>query len=117
MSNISQRISLARKARGLSQELLAERMKVSRGACGHWERGKALPNTEHLTELATILNIRMEWLATGKGDMNATHQISEPSDSGYALSTHDEETKEIAELYFRLPKRKRKIILDLLREL
>lgn len=117
MSNISQRISLARKARGLSQELLAERMNVSRGACGHWERGKALPSTEHLTELATILNVRMEWLATGKGDMNATHQISEPSDAVYALSAHDEETKEMAELYFRLPKRKRKIILDLLREL
>jgi transcriptional regulator with XRE-family HTH domain len=117
MSTISQRITLARKTRGLSQELLAERMKVSRGACGHWERGKALPSTEHLTKLAMTLNVRMDWLASGNGDMETSHQISEPTDSHYVISIHDEETKEVAELYYRLPKRKRKIILDLLREL
>jgi transcriptional regulator with XRE-family HTH domain len=117
MSTISQRIILARKASGLSQELLAERMRVSRGACGHWERGKALPSTEHLTALANILNVSLEWLLAGKGDMNTNYQISEPSDSSYAISAQDEETKEVAELYYRLPKRKRKIILDLLREL
>ncbi|MFK7795269.1 MAG: helix-turn-helix domain-containing protein [Gammaproteobacteria bacterium] len=117
MSTIAQRILQARKACGLSQELLAERMKVSRGACGHWERGKALPSTDHLTQLANILNVRLEWLATGEGDINASHQISESPGNEYSISTQDEETKEVAELYFRLPKRKRQIILDLLREL
>ena len=117
MPTISQRITQARKMRGLSQERLAERMKVSRGACGHWERGKALPSTEHLTKLAIILNVPMEWLATGKGEMDAPHQISEPSSAHYITSMQDDETKKVAELFYRLSKRKRKIILDLLREL
>ena len=117
MSNISERIVLARKSRGLSQELLAERINVSRGACGHWERGKALPSTEHLTELANVLNVRLEWLLTGNGEMENSHQISEPTSNGYILSSQDEETKEVAELFYRLSKRKRKIVLDLLREL
>ena len=117
MSTIANRIALARKKRGLSQELLAERMNISRGACGHCERGKALPSTEHLTELAPILNIRLEWLATGKGEMEASHQISESSAPTYSIALEDDETKEVADRYYRLSKRKRQIILDLLREL
>ena len=115
MSNIAYRISLARKSRGLSQERLAERMKISRGACGHWERGKALPSTEHLTELSSILNVRLEWLISGNGEMQANHQVSEASAPAYIVE--DDETKEVAERYYKLSKRKRQIILDLLREL
>lgn len=116
MSTIAQRITQARKARGLSQEKLAERMKISRGACGHWERGKASPSTEHLTKLATILNVRVEWLASGKGSMEHTLEISETT-SHYALNIEDDETREVAERYYRLSKKKRQIILDLIREL
>ncbi|MDW3095406.1 MAG: helix-turn-helix transcriptional regulator [Gammaproteobacteria bacterium] len=115
MSNIAHRITQARKSRGLSQELLAERLKISRGACGHWERGKALPSTEHLTELSKILNVRLEWLINGEGEMQTNHQISEASVPAYIIE--DDETKEVAERYYRLSNRKRQIILDLLREL
>ncbi len=117
MSTIAERITYARKARGLSQELLAERMRISRGACGHWERGKALPSTEHLTELASILNVRLDWLMTGQGSMEAIQQISEASEAEYSIAFDDEETKEVAQRYYRLSKKKRQIILDLLREL
>lgn len=115
MSSIAHRISQARKSRGLSQELLAERLKISRGACGHWERGKALPSTEHLAELSSILNVRLEWLISGKGEMQATHQVSEVSAPSYIIE--DAETKEVAERFYRLSQRKRQIILDLLKEL
>lgn len=117
MSTIAERIVQARKNRGLSQERLAERMHISRGACGHWERGKALPSTQHLSKLATILNIRLDWLVTGQGDMEAIYQISDSPAPAYSLAVDDEETKEVVERYFRLSKKKRKIILDLLREL
>jgi transcriptional regulator with XRE-family HTH domain len=117
MSSIAKRIIEARKLRGLSQELLAERMNISRGACGHWERGKALPSTEHLTKLASILNVRLDWLANGHGNMDTTYQVNDSPTPHYAVAFKDEETKEVTERYYRLSKKKRQIILDLLREL
>lgn len=117
MSSIAERIIHARKTRGLSQELLAERMNISRGACGHWERGKALPSTEHLRKLAEILNIRIDWLISGQGEMEKHLQINESETAPYSISIGDEETKEVAERYYRLSKKKRQIILELLREL
>ena len=117
MSNIAERIIHARKKRGLSQELLAERMHISRGACGHWERGKALPSTEHITKLAEILNVRIDWLITGHGEMEPIHQIQESQAPAYSIAMNDDETREVAERYYQLSKKKRQIILDLLREL
>ncbi len=117
MSSIASRITQARKLRGLSQASLAERMKISRGACGHWERGKASPSTSHLTKLAQILNVQFEWLATGKGAMENIHRIEDSGKATYSVNLEDEETREVAQRYFRLSKKKRQIILDLLREL
>ncbi len=117
MSSIASRITQARKTRGLSQARLAERMKISRGACGHWERGKASPSTVHLTSLAQILNVRFEWLATGNGAMDTTYSVEESAPEKYSVNLDDQETREVAERYFRLSKKKRQIILDLLREL
>lgn len=117
MSSIAERIVQARKSNGLSQELLAERMHISRGACGHWERGKALPSTDHLTKLAKILNVRVDWLISGQGDMNPSIQVEESSTTYYSSNIGDEETNEVAERFYRLSKKKRQIILDLLREL
>ncbi len=117
MSTIAERIILARKSRGLSQELVAERMQISRGACGHWERGKALPSTDHLTQLAQVLNVRIDWLITGHGEMEQDYCVEESPSSPYSTAFTDADTKEVAERYYRLSKKKRKIILDLLREL
>lgn len=117
MSTIAERIKLARKNRGLSQELLAERINISRGACGHWERGKALPSTEHLSKLASILNVRLDWLMSGQGEMEPVQQIADSGVTTYSIACDDDETKEVTERYYRLSKSKRRIILDLLREL
>ncbi len=117
MTTIAQRIQRARKSRGLSQELLAERLQVSRGACGHWERGKALPSTEHLAMLASILNIRLEWLMSGVGSMETINHIADSPAQSYSTARYDVQTREVAERYYRLSKKKRQIILDLLREL
>ena len=117
MSSIASRIIKARKLRGLSQARVAERMKVSRGACGHWERGKAAPSTKHLAKLAQILQVRVEWLATGKGGIEAQYEIADSSTPSYSTWVKDDETNEVAQRFYRLSKRKRQIILDLLREL
>ena len=49
---LGQNIQNARRARGLSQEALAEKIGVSRQALGKWEKDTALPGLDNLQALA-----------------------------------------------------------------
>ena len=49
---LGQNIQTARRAKGLSQEALAERIGVSRQALGKWEKDTALPGLDNLQALA-----------------------------------------------------------------
>lgn len=53
----------ARKAAGLSQECLAERMGVERSTVQRWEAGHSTPQPGHRPELATVLSISHDKLA------------------------------------------------------
>lgn len=68
MGTLWGRILAARKAAGLSQEAVAERLGISKAAVSHWETGDTkdlkLPN---LFGLARILHVEPQWLATGEG--------------------------------------------------
>lgn len=61
-----ERIFQARKAKGMSQEDLAEAMGVSRQAVSKWETGDAMPDMEKLIALCRVLGLDMEYLALGK---------------------------------------------------
>lgn len=52
---LGQNIQAARKAKGLSQETLAEKIGVSRQALGKWEKDTALPGLDNLQALAAEL--------------------------------------------------------------
>ena len=52
---LGQNIQTARRAKGLSQEALAERIGVSRQALGKWEKDTALPGLDNLQALAAEL--------------------------------------------------------------
>ncbi len=54
---IGQRIAQFRKAKGLSQEDLAERVGVSRQAVSKWELDQALPDAEKIIALAAALGV------------------------------------------------------------
>ena len=45
---LGQNLQAARKAKGLSQETLAEQIGVSRQALGKWEKDTALPGLDNL---------------------------------------------------------------------
>lgn len=65
-----QRIRLARRHAGLSQQKLALAVGVQRSAVSHWEapQGKH-PTAAHLGEIAMTTGVQFEWLATGRGTM------------------------------------------------
>lgn len=60
-----QKISLARKAWGYSQEALAERCGVSRQAVSRWEQEAAYPETEKLILLSRVLDLSLDELLLG----------------------------------------------------
>ena len=61
---IGNRIKAARKAKGLSQEQLGEKLGVSFQAVSTWETGNILPDTDHLLALARELDMSLDALLT-----------------------------------------------------
>ena len=125
---ISNRIKRARKARGLTQQVLSERLQVTRGAIGHWEQGAAYPSTAKLSSLAAVLDIPLEWLIKGGPSPLKKQQNSGKASSfiGVAesagrynsnIESFDKDTLEVARKFFRLPKKRRKVIRELLEQL
>lgn len=70
MSSIGERLQIARKKRGLTQEALANRVKtpISQGTIAHIESGRS-EASRHFVWIAAALNVRAEWLVTGEGEM------------------------------------------------
>lgn len=59
---IGQRIAQKRKEMGISQEILGERMGVSRQAIYKWESDTALPEIEKLVSLSKLFGVSVGWL-------------------------------------------------------
>ena len=55
MASIGEQIKDARKAKGLTQDGLAEAMNVSRQAVSHWETNRTMPDAETLIRLSKTL--------------------------------------------------------------
>ena len=64
---LGEKIASARKEKGMTQEMLAEQLRVTRQAVARWETGKALPGTANLFMLRQLLGIPLE-----AADMEAT---------------------------------------------
>lgn len=66
----AERIRMARRQMGWSQQQLAEQLGVRRSAVANWEAsGGAHPSSANLERLANLLHVAHEWLATGRGEM------------------------------------------------
>lgn len=64
-STIGKHIKIARKARHMTQEMLAEKMDVSLGYIGQIERGDKLLNLERLAQVCLILQVPIEDMIAG----------------------------------------------------
>jgi transcriptional regulator with XRE-family HTH domain len=62
---IGQRLGERRRAAGLSQEELAEKLGVSRQAVSNWERAQSAPDTDNLLALAKLYGITVDALLNG----------------------------------------------------
>lgn len=113
---IGDRIRVAREAAGISKSELARRIGVHPSACIQWEsRDGTYPKLENLIQLAVLLDVRLEWLGTGRGAMHYGGGAREER-PGYAGAeprlAADE--RRVLGLYRNLPPRKRKALFELL---
>lgn len=74
---LGEKIRLARKQCGLSQEQFAQKLCVSRSAVAKWETDKGLPDVENLKELSRLLHISVDSLLDVGGQEDAS-VIQEP---------------------------------------
>ena len=69
---LGERLHLARKKRGYTQDSLAEAIGVSRGVIYNLEKGKTVPLVIVLNAVCDTLQINKNWLLRGEGEMEDT---------------------------------------------
>lgn len=126
---IGHRIREARKIRGYNQQWLAEQVGVSQPSVSDWESGRNDPTMDNLAMAARVLNVHIEWLATGRGqrDYIETAPLAsvcqDPAEAYiYAQNTlipppSRQETLEVSRLFRRLHPAQRDLLLGVLRSL
>lgn len=86
---LNERIILARKQAGLTQEQLGERLGVSRQAVSKWESGQANPDVAYISEMCKLFDVSADWLLLGKEpNIDSTGTASEelpPREKTYCL--------------------------------
>ena len=65
MKKIGLQIATLRRAKGITQTQLGERLNISFQAVSKWERGEALPDTGILVDLAAVLETSVDSILTG----------------------------------------------------
>ena len=74
---LSEKLQTLRKAAGLSQEQLAERLGVTRQAVSKWETGEGKPDIDNLLPLAKLLHTTVDYLLDDTAD--APHTETPPT--------------------------------------
>lgn len=85
------KIQARRKALGLSQEELAQRMGVSRQSVTKWETGLSAPDLDRLVELADTLGVSLDYLLRDQAEMSDAP--AEPGESVVAESPSEERSE------------------------
>lgn len=65
IEKVGRQIAALRKAKGITQSELGERIGVSFQAVSKWERGETLPDTAILPDLAKILETTVDYILLG----------------------------------------------------
>ena len=67
---ISKKIKTLRKARGLTQEQLAEKLGVQRATVSNYEIGRRSPHIKELEKIADVLGVSLEYFGVGGNEIH-----------------------------------------------
>lgn len=83
---LGEKIASARKEEGMTQEMLAEQLGVTRQAVARWETGKALPGTANLFMLRELLGIPPEEAALEEKTETREPDVQEKAETAGSLT-------------------------------
>ena len=63
--NFGNKLLRLRKEKGMSQEVLSEKLNTSRQAISKWENGQGFPETEKLLLIGNMFNVSIDYLLKG----------------------------------------------------
>ncbi len=113
---LSMRVRKARHQAGLSQQVLAERMGVTRGAVANWESAVAVPAARRLARIANVTGVSYEWLATGRGAMLPELGFEDPKTPAIDADFVDDPVeRQLLDTFRMASMRARKAALDTLK--
>ena len=62
MSKLGDKIAQKRKDLGMTQELFAEKMAVTRQTVSRWENGSVMPDVDKISDIAELLGVSCDYL-------------------------------------------------------
>lgn len=90
---LEEKLVSLRKAKGLSQMKLAEKMNVSRQAISRWETGAAIPSSENLKYLSDLYTFH--FTSGSNGSIKTNIQIDKTGKYYFAVRNNENETVEV----------------------
>ncbi len=72
MNNIGQRIYDLRLKNNLSQDILAEKLGVSRQAISKWENSQSMPEIEKVVQMSEIFSVSTDYILKGTEILSST---------------------------------------------
>ncbi|PYE45467.1 helix-turn-helix protein, partial [Paenibacillus barcinonensis] len=52
--------------KGMTKKAFCQQLKISTGNLGDWKRGKSIPSTNKLIEIAAFFDVSLDWLMIGR---------------------------------------------------
>ena len=115
MATMGERIKELRKANGMTQTELAEKMGVTKGTVSTWETNSRTPSFNTLDQLCDLFDKSMGYV-TGQSDIPGHSRITEEETVDLALSEVEEELTEYALKFARLDEFGRRAVQSVIRE-
>lgn len=117
MRTLAERLVWARTQREFTQEDLAKRAGVAQSTIGSLEAGSRL-TARKITAIAGALSVSCDWLAEGKGAIDASSSTTPPRvDASRRLQWLDDDEGELVSLYRACGLMERETALTVLRAL
>jgi len=102
------------------QSTLVRMLGVSHRVAKKWLEGSEFPPTSKMVKLATLMNVRSNWLFSGQGDMRSEGDYPD-GETAEEVHKHagelSQEAFEIASDWMRLPPQQRQALRKVIKEL
>ena len=98
-----QKLQMLRQRAGMSQDVLAERLGVSRQAVSRWERDETMPDPDKIVVLADLFGVTTDYLLRQDGGQTAAAQ---PRNNGGRSDTGRRESRDFIDRMGYLAKTK-----------